>query len=271
MSGPARQSLIRPVRFCRTGLRILQQAAVEFVYPPSCPFCGREDEGVCGGEVPRLCAGCRAALAPEIEHSCRRCAAPVGPHLETGEGCIHCRGERFRFASVIRLGVYEGPLGSACLQSKQPGRRPLAAALADLLWERERDRLEVLQPDWIVPVPHHWTQHLWRSHNASETLARVLARRLKGSFGGHILTKACRTEPQSALPPTRRRRNLRGAFRARADESLSGASVLLVDDVLTTGTTASEAAGALHRAGAGTVAVAVVARGLGAARSAGRA
>lgn len=265
--------------FCRAGL--------DFFYPPTCVQCGcsdvmNEDErfarladgliGPAGSSrraagpafaVPAFCAACRENLVPRIAHSCSRCAAPVGPHLDTAEGCIHCRHDRFAFDGVIRLGVYEGLLRSACLKAKQAGAEPLAAALAALLLEREAAAFAQTAVDVVVPVPRHWRQRVFQPHNAAVTLADRLAGCLKAPIGRHILAKARWTPSQAGLSPKERRRNLRGAFRVWDASRLIGRSVLLVDDILTTGTTAHRASQVLKEAGAKHVTVAVVARGLG--------
>ena len=114
-----------------------------------------------------------------------------------------------------------------------------------------------------MPVPQHWSRRLFgQGHHAAETIAATLARLLKADHVPSILKKIRRTPDQATLPATRRRTNLRGAFRTRAAVGLTGATVLLVDDILTTGSTANESAKALLAGGAGRVVVAVVARSL---------
>jgi ComF family protein len=164
---------------------------------------------------------------------------------------------------VIRLGVYEDSLRWACLRAKEPNGQILTAAAANLLWERQRNAFEQAQIDAVVPIPHHWTRRIRQSHSPSLTLAQVLARRLQVDFGAPILFKVRKTPLQSHLTATKRRANLRDAFGVRGASVISGRSVLLADDVLTTGTTANEAAKVLRKAGAERVVVAVLARGLG--------
>ncbi len=113
----------------------------------------------------------------------------------------------------------------------------------------------------IVPVPQHWMRRVLASHNSAELIARRLAKRLKVRCNGHILIKTRRTPRQALLTPSARRTNLRSAF--IASRPVDGCRILLVDDVLTTGTTADRAARALREAGAEHVWVAVAARGIG--------
>lgn len=242
----------------------LWRTGVDFVYPPACAFCSGSLGGGEGREAgwQRLCDVCVPALAPPVPNRCARCSAPVGPYLETTRGCVHCRGDRFAFTRAMSLGVYEGCLRHACLSAKGPGGGPLATGLAELLWARAGDELSAAGIDLVVPVPHHWTSRLWHAHFPPVSISRTLARRLKARWHGHILAKVRRTPSQVSLSATERRSNLRGAFRVVGGSRLSGLKVLLVDDVLTTGTTAHRAAGELLGAGAAGVLVAVIARGI---------
>lgn len=247
----------------------LWSAAVSFVFPPSCPLCsatiGEPRDADDPGES-RLCGDCRRELAPSSRNDCLRCGAPVGPHLDTSEGCIHCREDFFAFDRAVSLGVYDGPLRAACLRSKQPQGGPVAAALAEELWQRRREVLMGFGANLVIGVPQHWWQRLTRPHAPAATVAHCLARRLRLPAAHPILAKRKRTPLQASLMPDERRRNLRDAFRVVEPKRLAGATVLLVDDVLTTGTTAHRCSRALREAGAERVFVAVIARGLGASR-----
>ncbi|HUG91700.1 MAG TPA: phosphoribosyltransferase family protein [Planctomycetaceae bacterium] len=251
--------------YLRTSARSIWRAGVDFIYERSCPSCHRElpdvDPADRGG--PRLCDPCAAELAPPVQYACDRCGAPVGPYLDTSDGCIHCRQESFAFNRAIALGAYDGALRLAALAIKQPDGAPLAAAVADLFWQRSELELRNLVADVVVAVPHHWIVRLARGHNPAETLAAVLASRLGLPFARRWLRKIRHTPSQTSLTYTERRANLRGAFRAQRTRRLAGRRVLLVDDVLTTGTTAHRATRELLKAGAAAVVVAVVARGIG--------
>jgi predicted amidophosphoribosyltransferase len=165
---------------------------------------------------------------------------------------------------VIRGGLYEGALRKMCLSAKRPRGEELAAALGALLWDAQQEAFAKSSADLVVPVPHHWSECLGRWRPAPVMLADVLARRLRVDLGTSILAKVRRTRRQSSLPSSRRRANVRGAFRVprRRRRDLEGRRVLLVDDVLTTGATADEASRMLLENGAASVVASVVARRL---------
>ncbi|MGQ0634294.1 MAG: ComF family protein [Planctomycetaceae bacterium] len=240
----------------------LARAAADFVYPPACRLCDAEFAPP-EQPPPPFCETCRAELEKSHGPACVRCGATVGPHLDPHRRCMYCRNESFAFERVVRLGVYDGLLRTACLRAKQQGAEPVVAGLAELTWTLERTTLQAAQVDVVVPVPGHWTRRLAHPHSAAHVLAREWAKRLQVAVEGHILRKVRRTPLQARLGPSERRVNLRRAFAITAQNAFAGARVLLADDVMTTGTTAHEAARVLKQAGAAGVIVAVVARGLG--------
>jgi ComF family protein len=161
---------------------------------------------------------------------------------------------------VIRLGLYDDTLRTACIRAKASHQFPLAAALANLMWLHERDDLDAEQIDVVLPVPRHWTKQLLRPHHAAETIARVLAWRLSKPPARGLLRKIKWTPDQSELSAADRKVNLKDAFAVRSRfRSLADKTVLLVDDILTTGTTANECSRVLLSAGAAKVIVAVIA------------
>jgi predicted amidophosphoribosyltransferase len=226
----------------------------DLVYPPHCPLCGSD-----GGQG--LCPICRNEIGDGADPRCGRCGQPAGLQLTSSDRsrCSHCRGRRWAFHGVERLGLYEGALRGACIGGKSDGAEPLAAALGEWFWECRGAALERLQVDLVVPVSQHWTKRIAVAHNQAETLAGVLGRCLRVPVGRHILRKARRTPDQSGLSAARRRANLGDSFHVWQRRRLEGGHVLLVDDVLTTGTTAHQAARALRQGGAEQVSVAVLA------------
>jgi len=154
-------------------------------------------------------------------------------------------------------------LKSVCQRSKKNYGEPFSSSLAQLLYEVRREFFKVERFDIVVPVPHRWSERFGRRHIPAETIARTLASCLNVSVGISILSKVRKTPAQSTLPPSKRRRNLSKAFQTSKPKKVRGKSILLVDDVLTTGATAHETAKTLLAAKASRVEVAVLARGIG--------
>jgi ComF family protein len=178
-------------------------------------------------------------------------------------GCRRCRGPQWRLEGVVCLGSYEGLLREAVLRSKLASAQVLALQLGSLLATARHEQLARLAVDAVLPVPMHWRRRLRRGVNSPELLAERLAASLGVPCLTRLLVQTRSTLPQRSLSPRERRVNLRGAFRVRRGGRAAGMRLLIVDDVLTTGSTCNEAARELLAAGAVAVTAAVVARAEG--------
>jgi ComF family protein len=118
-------------------------------------------------------------------------------------------------------------------------------------------------PELVVPVPMHWWKRLFRGTNAAETLARSLAGAARLPFAADLVRCRKYTQTQSLLTGPERKANVKGAYAASRSYDISGARILLVDDVITTGATCDSAARVLLKAGAAEVYAVSVARGTG--------
>lgn len=234
----------------------LTQGLVQLLYPGACESCSQP----LPVDQSHFCATCRAALTSDPFPTCPRCAATVGPFVNLKEGCIWCRDEVFHFDQAFRLGPREGLLKQAIYQIKNLTGERLAEALGDLLAEKLGAQLRELCPEVIVPVPLHWLKRLNRGYNQSEAIAFRLAAHLGLPCNPTWLRRIRRTADQKNQTPTQRRENLRNAFRARVRPGLMNRCVLLVDDVLTTGSTANDSARALRAAGATRIIVVMLGR-----------
>jgi ComF family protein len=253
--------MIRWIGRMRQGISVLAAAGRGLLFPPRCVCC---DVELLEADGPwPLCTDCLARLAPSAWHGCRRCGGEV---LEGGFSptrCLLCNNLSLRFDAAVALGSYHAGLGEVVLRMKRPSRNALSLAMGRLLAERRRAELLELQANVIVPIPMFWARRLGRGINNPDVLAGCLGQSLGIPVRRHVLIRHRNTLPQARLPPSRRVENVRGAFRIRRPDAVRGAHVLLVDDVLTTGATCSEAAKMLKQAGAARVAVAVVARAQG--------
>lgn len=239
--------------------RDLARGFLQILYPGVCASCGR----CLPPDQAGFCPPCRTALTTDPHPACPRCGSTVGPFVPINDGCSRCRNVRFSFERVLRLGPYDGLLRDAILRLKHHSGEGLAEALGTLWAEYARPRLLELGASLVIPVPLHWWRRWRRGYNQSEVLAHAVARALDLPCQPGWLRRIRNTPQQTQQSPAGRRDNVRGAFRARPRRPLRGQAVLLVDDVLTTGSTCSEAGQALLEAGANRVVIAVLAHSQG--------
>jgi ComF family protein len=233
----------------------LTRSLRDLVFPPVCMIChaiiDRQDE--------HFCSSCISALTNDPHITCPRCSSSVGEFADVSNGCPSCRDDRFQFDSSFRLGLYDGVLRETILRMKTGAGEMLAECLGRLWIRHAAERFRKIGAEVVVPVPLHWWRKWRRGFNQSEALAEAIAQHLGLPFNSRCLRRIRHTPHQMNLGAVERRANLRGAFRAPTGADLKQKTVLLIDDVLTTGSTASEAAKALRDAGAARVVVAVVA------------
>ncbi len=157
-------------------------------------------------------------------------------------------------SSARALGPYVGgipgnELARAVQHLKYRGRRSLAAPLAELL-ARHYPFAPFADDALVVPVPLHLARLRARGYNQATLLARGLARRRRLAFAPRLLERCRATVEHATLGAAARRANVQGAFRVRPGSAVAGRTVILVDDVLTTGATADACARVLRAAGA---------------------
>jgi ComF family protein len=243
------------LRFLTATGHELLEGFLQLLYPRVCGACGRS----LVENQQHFCDPCRTALTTDPFAVCPRCAHTMGPFADVSDGCSHCRGRRYQFDRAARLGPYEGLLREMILRLKHASGEELAELVGQLWAEHAASRLRDLGADVVIPIPLHWWRHWQRGYNQSEALARALARHLRLPCCPGWLHRIRNTPQQTSQTPSGRLVNVQGAFRSSPRAALKGKTVLLVDDVLTTGSTCHEAAQALRRAGAARVVVAVLA------------
>lgn len=221
----------------------------ELLLPPACRWC--RVEGLL--EHGCLCGRCVRGFVADRTR-CPRCGEVAAA---VDGGCVRCRQRKPAWDGVAILGAYDDELREAILRVKRPGAEELAAALGGLLIDKQRALLESARIDAVVPVPMHWWRRVCRGTSLAEDVARPVAAAL-GLATLKALARSRSTRMQNEVPAAERAANVSGAFRVRA--RVDGRRVLLVDDVVTTGSTLAACCRALRDAGARAVFAAVLAK-----------
>lgn len=222
--------------------------ALDIVFPPACVACAR----VLPGDG-FFCAACEQEVEPLPTERCARCAEPGDFQ---GELCPRCAARPPPFARVFAPFAHQGAVARAIHHFKYEDHPELAAPLAALLVSHSREYWRDAPP-LLAAIPLHRSRFLKRRYDQAELLVGELSR-ATGRTRVEALVRDRATQRQVGLTESAREANVQGAFSARA--GVQGASVLLVDDVFTTGATARAAAGALREAGAARVEVLALAR-----------
>jgi ComF family protein len=240
----------------------LREIGLDFLnlfFPDRCFFCGRAlERGTC------ICSECLSSALPIEGKTCARCGAPVaGGEGGQHAGCPQCVDLDLRFGRNESFGVFLGTLRELIHLYKFGKRRSLSRLFSELIVGSKKPY--ILGHDMIAPIPLTRERALERGYNQSFLVARGIAEKLPVAFFGEVLTRKGKGRPQSSVP-TRRERlaNITDRFcvKKSVKNRIKGASVLLFDDVLTTGATASECARALVKEGARSVDLLTIARAL---------
>ena len=236
----------------------LWRQALRFVLPVGCIGCGAS---LHSDPVPFFCRSCWSRIVPLQYPSCSRCDQPFVSAAATqfvpDRHCQSCIERPPAYQRAWTLFPYVPPLQEAICSFKYRGKVALAKPLASLMIGALRPEI---QADIIMPVPLHIARLRTREFNQSLLLADHLSRHLKRPVSASHLVRVRATDPQTTLSRRERVRNLRHAFAVRSPETLAGLSILLVDDVFTTGTTVNECAKSLLKAGAKSVSALTLAR-----------
>jgi ComF family protein len=270
VAGPSIASRIAPDQLGRTWVGQIAESLFTVLFPSDCRICGAPLVRI--SRLP-LCQECLDAMRPISGGVCTICGERLFSSYAFADGagearCGLCRRIEPVFARAAAYGSYESGLRELIHLLKYNGVRPAANVLGRMLAEA----IATLEPGFaadsiaVVPVPLHRSKLRQRGFNQAELIARA-AMKIRG-YGGRLrlhagaLVRIRDTASQIGLTSHQRRENLRGAFRVAQPEAVNGREVLLVDDVFTTGSTVSECARVLRRAGATKVWVATVARTL---------
>ena len=205
-----------------------------------------------------LCAVCETAFFDAGVHRCRSCAQRLGP--AAGDLCGRCLRAPPAFDGSITLADYAAPVDGLVVALKFGHRLEIASSLGRLLGTAIARRAPPSAA--IVAVPLAFERQRERGFNQTLEIARVAARVAARPLLTEVLLRTRHRPAQEGLPLDERRRNVRGAFAvpAAAEGAVAGRNLIVIDDVMTSGSTLDEVARTLKRAGAAQVVNAIVAR-----------
>lgn len=236
---------------------------LDLICPPRCTLCGEfleRDEATLKNGFACICDGCFDNFTEVPASFCRRCGRPYTLEYPADHICGDCLKKEPVFDRAASAGLYDGLLRKAIHELKYNGRTELAAPLAHFMKNKLEPPFYPPDVDLILPVPLHVRRLRGRGFNQSLLLAKELYRNWSEKIEWNVLLRPVWTEPQMAMTKEQRRKNVRDAFKAAGGADLAYKSVLLLDDVFTTGATMEACCRVIKKAGASQVFILTLAR-----------
>jgi len=222
-----------------TALRTAAHWALDFALPPRCAGCG-----TIVGEVHSFCPDCWKQIDFLGDSGCSTCGIPLQSTEITT--CGACLAQPPPIARTRAAVAYDDLSRGLAIRLKYGRKVAIARTMARYM----APLVEASGQPILVPVPLHRFRLWQRGFNQSALVAREMARRLSLSSDPFLIRRTKRTAPLKGMSAAQRRKTVAGAFRVPDAQSVEGRHVILIDDVLTTGSTAEACARALKRAGA---------------------
>jgi len=222
-----------------TALRTAAHWALDFALPPRCAGCG-----TIVGEVHSFCPDCWKQIDFLGDSGCSTCGIPLQSTEMTT--CAACLAQPPPIARTRAAVAYDDLSRGLAIRLKYGRKVAIARTMARYM----APLVEASGQPILVPVPLHRFRLWQRGFNQSALVAREMARRLSLSSDPFLIRRTKRTAPLKGMSAAQRRKTVAGAFRVPDAQSVEGRHVILIDDVLTTGSTAEACARGLKRAGA---------------------
>lgn len=235
-------------------IRVMKAAekAIEVLFPPVCLHChDRISE-----QSMWLCGSCFERLSFIPQQHCPKCGYPI---LEAE--CSNCEENAFVFTQAKSVFLFDGPAKTLIHELKYTGFTGIAGWFANQMYKTVLAEMPLPEVHYVTAIPLHRVKKRERGFNQSELIARALAKQLKISYTDDLIKRKDNTLSQTLLDGRARRKNMRDAFRP-GRLNPAGKSILIIDDVFTTGTTVNEAGKILLSGGAKSIYVLTACHGL---------
>ena len=224
----------------------------DIIYPALCVSCKKKLTASSIDNI--ICLECWRKIQKHTPPFCHRCGRRLMPPFITKHICLGCLKKELHFDRSVSACAYDGIIKKLLHDFKYNGKDYFGATLSKLMIDfiREYD-VPMDFFDCIMPIPLHHTKLREREFNQSQILGSHIATTFNKKLETSSLIRHRNTKTQTELPPQERHLNVKGSFSVADKNAVKNRHILLIDDVLTTGATASEAASTLKEAGAGVV------------------
>jgi ComF family protein len=243
--------------FLVSAIRDIFLGFLDVLYPRHCFAC---DKSLHEEQNTYVCESCLEIIEATETKRCSKCGLKTGPGIaSSSKGCPECKNTNLRFEKCFFVSDNIEPVKTLIHQFKYKKHICLATPLGSLLINHLHKKT-IGKIDSVVPVPLHWKKKQERGFNQSELMAKKISNELSIPISTNNLFRAKNTLSQTQLSRTQRQENVKGAFKVKNPRLFYQKNILLVDDVLTTGMTASECAKSLKNAGTNKVFLIALAR-----------
>lgn len=232
------------------------------LYPDVCQICRSQSATARESYICSACKTGRNGIQPMEPPFCDCCGLPFEGAITVTFECANCRDQQLHFRHARSAVAYTGVVKEVIHRYKYNHASWFEPLLSELLIHAAAPQIQPSDWDCIVPIPLHWAKLRGRTFNQAARLASRLSRSTNIPLNAKLLKRVQSTQTQTRLSRAERTENVKKAFAYKAKQPITGTRILLIDDVLTTGATASACAKLLKQNGAAIVDVWTVARGI---------